>query len=730
MLCIFPLVRRVRHLVVLLTVLLIFLCSAPAGAQGARAKKDAATGLYGYADIHTDEWVISPSFIFAKPFEQRLAIVKKRVGSETFTCAINKRGEIVSPYFRELNFDDWADIYYGQGVDGTWRLYRADFNPVGAGLYESIAPMYGINDAYVFLVSKNGLMGTIDYTGHAIIPTRYTSLKHLNDIREKELKEFMRDKSYYKVVSKAYKDGIGLETSFGCLVARNPEGKWGIVSCNNHVVAPFEYDSVDALKKNIKKVYEEHIYNFLINEGGKEGMAEWSQQLKDELPKSTFKYITLMRSYPDEFSYVAKAEMVEMEGGYALAVEGKAVTDVCEEIIDLGRTYLTYADGKYGIYSQYGIQLLPMAYDGVDVWDGGNLLVYKDGKCGICDRYGRQLLPVEYDGIDTWNEDSESNILLAERQGKYVLVNKAGIKLTKEYDYISFASEKAGVGIAYDSSGFWLVGKNGRIVSRKGYDAMEIVERTTLQIAEVSLYGYTTTLDATGKEDNPICHQLIVEANALPYDRAQEMYDKYMLCAEIDRNNQDDYQRMAYYNIGVLFDRMGDTNNALTYYEKAKALGDKDAKRRVSEIKTMAVLETIQQIAADIQQIAINVEAIRTGGSGGGAYTSGAGTGAYAGGSSIGSGGGSGNYAKQYAMYEHNAENFYRTLTNLGTRSNKNGQRSGTSGGVGHVNGSNYVSMKKNLRHAQSEMRRIRMAAQKAGVNIPQSQWETATVSY
>lgn len=94
-----------------------------------------------------------------------------------------------------------------------------------------------------------------------------------------------------------------------------------------------------------------------------------------------------------------------------------------------------------------------------------------------------------------------------------------------------------------------------------------------------------------------------------------------------------------------------------------------------------------------------------------------------------GSKGGSSNYQSQYNMWTKRAESNYNSLTNLGySTKSKSGKRSG--GTLQSMSGGNYVLMKKNLRDAQREMRRIRYEAARQGVTIQQSSWETATVNY
>lgn len=86
-------------------------------------------------------------------------------------------------------------------------------------------------------------------------------------------------------------------------------------------------------------------------------------------------------------------------------------------------------------------------------------------------------------------------------------------------------------------------------------------------------------------------------------------------------------------------------------------------------------------------------------------------------------------YNDEYARWERRAQPNYQSLTNLGySVKKKDGSREG--GTQQSMSGGNYVQMKKALRDALREMRNIRQRAQRNGVVIAQSSWETATVDY
>lgn len=91
--------------------------------------------------------------------------------------------------------------------------------------------------------------------------------------------------------------------------------------------------------------------------------------------------------------------------------------------------------------------------------------------------------------------------------------------------------------------------------------------------------------------------------------------------------------------------------------------------------------------------------------------------------------GGSNSYQSMYTMWERRAEKHYDSITNLGySVSDRKGEKSGSA--RQGMSGGNYVMMKKSFREAQKQMRSIRQKAEKEGTHIPQSKWETATITY
>lgn len=86
-------------------------------------------------------------------------------------------------------------------------------------------------------------------------------------------------------------------------------------------------------------------------------------------------------------------------------------------------------------------------------------------------------------------------------------------------------------------------------------------------------------------------------------------------------------------------------------------------------------------------------------------------------------------YKRQYDRWDARAKDLYEGLTKFGSRTKKGDKHtSGTSGEF--WNSPSYVSLKKNFRDSQFNMKKIRNEAKRAGHTIPKSQYETVTVSY
>lgn len=151
-----------------------------------------------------------------------------------------------------------------------------------------------------------------------------------------------------------------------------------------------------------------------------------------------------------------------------------------------------------------------------------------------------------------------------------------------------------------------------------------------------------------------------------------------------------------------------DMTEALNYSKNLK----EDTQRRREEIAA-----SLSNFGESLINTATTIETIQNTTSGGSE-------------SSAGGGDMSGSLTSQYNKWASLAERHYNSLTNLGAQvKDKKGNDVGGTTGQG-MSSSNYTQMKKSLREAQNEMKKIREKAKKEGITIPKSQYEDIEVKY
>lgn len=230
-----------------------------------------------------------------------------------------------------------------------------------------------------------------------------------------------------------------------------------------------------------------------------------------------------------------------------------------------------------------------------------------------------------------------------------------------------------------------------------------------------------------------------VEADALlkdkKYGKAKDVYYRVMVADPQNIN--------AVINYGYCLDRLGFQEEALEAFSIALDIDPNNelAKKNYAVVKQYLEQNRQNQVSAERNNGGFwnslmnftNVLTQTLGGQGSntiggygdsyGSYDS------YDSGSSNTSGASEATLRSIYQKWEARAKDAYDSLTLMGTKvTSKKGDKSGSGGGF--WKGSNYVGLKQNLRDAQRQMRHIRSEASSKGFNIPQSKWETATVSY
>jgi len=693
-------------------------------------------GAYGYK--LDGSWKFPPMFKQAKPFNDGLAAVsfdgekyalinqfgvmvtdfifdtaptKFQDGIAQVTDAdglchfINLKGEKISPDFKYANRQGPLIIASPDNVN--YNIYDYNFEPINETPFKSvtvsIVAVDGERASSPIAETLDGTPVVLDWRGHPVMGDRYTMTKQMWYYTKEN-----------KGIKKAFDKGV-FNGGENILVAVKSaaNGQFGIASLAGTEVVPCTYPTEKKLEDAMKKLVKDKLLPYLRRNAKNDvaafgsAMVESREQLRKSNLSSAGNQLQnteIVRSY---CSIVEKAGKRQAKGKrkankvYYLSDNFEPKGDAFKSLEQMGYYFVGTKQNEkvQRLYNIYGMPIGD-AYDAIKMWgydsdDVAMFMVKRDGKWGLMSCMGDQLLPIEYDHIDLTSGDSK--VVAARRGGKeYALNGQTGRLLTTmAYDEVSSYCDKDG-------------------------------------LYSVKRLGYETKIDEKGNERPSIPELVFNQVESLPldaYDQRIEGYKKCIgLCGDSDRN----VLGLCWNNMGVMFMKKGDTASGRACYEAGASYGNQTAISNLSGMKQQERQQKINAIGDFLNTMSQ-------------AFGGAAGTNAYVGGdyseggsysdSSSSSPSGNGNdlglstYQSMYQRWERNAKSNYESLTRAGVRVKKNGNDvSGSSGGSWRPQ--NYTGLKQNLRRAQSEMRKIRQEARRYGHNIPQSNYETVTVSY
>ncbi len=413
---------------------------------------------------------------------------------------------------------------------------------------------------------------------------------------------------------------------------------------------------------------------------------------------------------------------------------------------------------KYNLYNLYGMPMTEEGYDEIALWhytsDNEPMFKVRQGKkWHIINSVGTRMNPEEYDEIKYWNSVDDANFDCVRQGNEWGIINQIGIEvLSPQYSEISSASDDTAIATR-DGLQYLVNASNGCLVNNVPYDKISTFSDSN-GMREVERMGYTTKVDKNGKESPTIATIVFGEV----YDKIQiedlsdtEKVQEYANCLEFCGPDDDLIRGYVYNNVGVIFENAGDIEHAKEYYQYAIRYKNSKARTNLENIKKQersqkwqAAIGALGTLAQGLSQVAGNGSGFAAGlasGLSGGtagsvgninfspdsyeAYSDNNST--YTVNSSNGKYASESYYRDTYRRYEERAKDLYESLTRQGTRTTTNGERtSGTSNGYWRQH---YTGLKSNLRDAQSNMRKIRQEARRAGYTINQSNYETIVVT-
>lgn len=421
-----------------------------------------------------------------------------------------------------------------------------------------------------------------------------------------------------------------------------------------------------------------------------------------------------------------------------------------EKVIEAGQ--LDYKDNyvlsltyepkiQYGLYSLTGEEIIPTKYDFIfNIIDDWYCCESDDGKIAFNIKTKKKY-PGKY---FTYNDGM---IQVDQEDGGYYYINAVtGNRLADTYQYAHDFSEGLAVVQKEGDDYKRIIDKQGKTILRETED-FEIEGNIFSEGVIATRYKYDycymynplghgdyayNQKDVTDKTIDIWFNEGLAAMNKKQYSEAKEIFYRIIMNAPNNGN--------AINNYGVCLDNMGYKEEALEAFTMAFDLNPNNttAKNNMENAKNELLQQqeqteneteesnsgTFWDALASFGNLLGQMANSYAGQNADNSYSSG-----YSGQNNSSSSNSAASYQTEYSRWENIAERHYNSITNTGVRvRDKQGNRGGSA--MQGMNSGNYVQMKKSFRDAQRQMRNIRNNAQRQGVRIAQSKWETATIAY
>ncbi|MBO4945590.1 MAG: hypothetical protein J6C91_10100, partial [Muribaculaceae bacterium] len=541
---------------------------------------------------------------------------------------------------------------------------------------------------------------------------------------------------YYHIFSKAIskynskrKSAPEIDSSIldGIIIARPDGGKnYGVYLLTGRQLVDPKFKSAEKAAQEFEKKFEKVFVSLIKNGEYEHDMEQMVQKIeKSRADRSASNLAALNATKP---VYASKMEvvypMVLPEMTTVAAAKGKTrsrsrskknskaaktyyfsgnkklESQKFAEIRNEGLQYVVRPVGskKYKLYNLYGLPLSDEEYDEIVGWgynkDGDHLFKVRQGKLwGVVSPLGVEILTPQFEKIELTGP--EENVVAGKRDGMYYAINGQTAALINNQPY-----DEIGTAFA----------KDGLIPVVRG--------------------DFETKIDARGIEHPSQAEKLLDEKIAeawskrLPSEQINELVapfsEVFKLCTPNDTHLGGKYMNfMGEYSYTV-WDNL---DLAQSLFESAVKQGYAQAANNLETVKKEKKRRKMQTLMNGLSALSEGLAAIGQSAESAGASYSGDEGGI----PSATTGMSESTYRDIYSRWERNAKSAYESLTMQGSRTSRGGKAtSGTANGYWRHH---YSGLKRNLRTAQSEMRKTRQEARRAGFTINQSNYETVTVA-
>lgn len=267
--------------------------------------------------------------------------------------------------------------------------------------YDSIKHIFAGNEALV--VYQNGQAGVLNTRGEEILPLQYDTILYSSAVSKYSLV-----KKDGKILLFFGKDLVDMNYQslifYTNLAAVKQQEKYGLLT-NGRLVVPPQYDSIYvAQQKSYRAItgspllsdYRMMATTLFIVQHNKYGLLD-----NDGSIITAPEYDNIQFDHYRKVYHLKKDTLTDL---YLESTKKKTAT-AYEQVYSDGMRFITVKkNGRYGIINYQLQQVMPCAYDKIDIMgSSGNLRAVQNGKTGLFNDKGKMIIPVLYDTIDDFS---------------------------------------------------------------------------------------------------------------------------------------------------------------------------------------------------------------------------------------------------------------------------------------------------------------------------------------
>jgi hypothetical protein len=498
------------------------------------SKKDRKTRLFGYVNA-IGEYRIPPTFLSAKPFIGRFAIVQQ---GKLFGV-INCEGVLVVP----AEYEEIASFSNGKGwvkKGGLWGLVEGKGRLLIQPLYEEVKEI-NVQSGTVTWVKKKGMWGLISKeNGRFSVEAQYDDVSNLSDSAGIGRKNGVQDLVYYgdgRIIISGMKQVFKLGKNL--MGYQHAEGKFGAFNSLAYILIRPEFEEVSLLG-DLVLVKKEGLYGLRTSRGPvvleclyemispfNDGFAAVKINQKWQLVNHSGLVVGPKGEFASAKTFPGGSALIETTPGMNGIYEFKSKKWLLEPVEK--RIRISGTQKWLEIKESPGIRIFDFSqktfwksdFDSVSIQDMGlgirafqngktcltslpNLTPGKwyekllpsvsgyffcidGGKTGLLSEAGKEIIGPEYDSIEAFSGNRDILFTL-KKDGKWGLAEQNGKSLILP-TFISLIPSAQRVHLAKNEKGWGLISADGKLPFEARYDSFQ-VQKKDKDLADFPLVAF------------------------------------------------------------------------------------------------------------------------------------------------------------------------------------------------------------------------------------------------